>query len=146
MAAVTIAEPRSPGRPAGPSTRRVAPCRPAPCSPAVRRRRRLVAVGLGLVLAVGAARAAVALGGSPLAVPERPPAATPSLTPSTAGVGAGETYGDDVVSHVVEPGDTLWSIAVELAPGDDPRPVVDVLADARGDGPLVPGETIAWAP
>jgi hypothetical protein len=132
MAAVTIAEPRSPGRPAGPSTRRVVPCRPAPfVTPAVRRRRQLVATGVGLVLLIAAARAAVALGGSPLAVPERPPAAASN---------------DGVVTHVVEPGDTLWSIATELAPGDDPRPVVDALVRAHGIGPLIPGETITWHP
>ena len=36
----------------------------------------------------------------------------------------------------------LWSIATRLAPGDDPRPLVDELTDARGSGPLQPGERI----
>jgi hypothetical protein len=31
------------------------------------------------------------------------------------------------VTYVVEPGDTLWSIARRVAPGRDPRPVVDGL-------------------
>ena len=131
MAAVTISQPRSPGRTAGPTTRR-APRRPAPpLSPAVRRRRQLVAAGMGILLVVGAARAAVALGGTPLAAPERPPAAP---------------AGGAAVTHVVEPGDTFWSIAAELAPGEDPRPVVDDLAAAHGDEPLIPGETITWQP
>jgi hypothetical protein len=131
MAAVTIAEPPSPGRTAGCSSRRT-PCRPAPAVPlAVRHRRRVVAVGLGILLTIGAARAAVALGGSPLAAPERPSAAP---------------AGDAVRTHLVEPGDTLWSIAVAFAPGNDPRPVVDALAEAHGPGPLVPGETITWQP
>ncbi|HET9005593.1 MAG TPA: LysM peptidoglycan-binding domain-containing protein [Actinomycetes bacterium] len=32
---------------------------------------------------------------------------------------------------MVEPGDTLWSIARRVAPGRDPRPVVDGLIDAN---------------
>ncbi|HSR28710.1 MAG TPA: LysM peptidoglycan-binding domain-containing protein [Actinomycetes bacterium] len=33
------------------------------------------------------------------------------------------------VSYVVEQGDTLWSIARRVAPGRDPRPVVDGLIE-----------------
>jgi Tfp pilus assembly protein FimV len=43
--------------------------------------------------------------------------------------------------RVVRPGDTLWSIALEAAPGRDPRPVVDAierLNDVRSSE-LVPG-------
>jgi Tfp pilus assembly protein FimV len=39
------------------------------------------------------------------------------------------------VTYVVEQGDTLWSIARRVAPGRDPRPVVDRLIevnDVRG--------------
>ena len=35
------------------------------------------------------------------------------------------------VTYVVEPGDTLWSIARQVAPGQDPRPVVDGLIEAN---------------
>jgi hypothetical protein len=35
------------------------------------------------------------------------------------------------VTHVVQPGDTLWSIARRVAPGQDPRPVVDGLIEAN---------------
>ena len=35
------------------------------------------------------------------------------------------------VTYVVEPGDTLWSIARRVAPGRDPRPVVDALVEAN---------------
>jgi hypothetical protein len=45
---------------------------------------------------------------------------------------------------VVQPGDSLWSIAERLAPGEDPRPIVDALAEARGGTALVPGETVVW--
>jgi hypothetical protein len=43
---------------------------------------------------------------------------------------------------VVAAGDSLWSIAEELAPGEDPRPMVDALSEARDGAPLIPGETI----
>jgi hypothetical protein len=36
------------------------------------------------------------------------------------------------VTYVVQPGDTLWSIARRVAPGQDPRPVVDGLIEANG--------------
>ena len=36
------------------------------------------------------------------------------------------------VTYVVQPGDTLWSIARRVAPGRDPRPVVDGLIEANG--------------
>jgi LysM domain len=35
------------------------------------------------------------------------------------------------VTYVVEPGDSLWSIARRVAPGRDPRPVVDGLIEAN---------------
>jgi hypothetical protein len=44
----------------------------------------------------------------------------------------------------VQPGDTLWSVARDLAPGADPRPVVDALSQARKGSTLVPGETLTW--
>jgi nucleoid-associated protein YgaU len=87
-------------------------------------RRRVAAGAAGLVVLVAAGKAGAALGGSPLAVPERHPAVT---------------------RYVVQPGDSLWSIAQRIEPGHDPRPVVDALATARGDGPLVPGEVLTWS-
>jgi LysM repeat protein len=45
---------------------------------------------------------------------------------------------------VVREGDTLWTIARRLAPGSDPRPIVDVLSAANGldAGLIVPGQTL----
>ena len=42
--------------------------------------------------------------------------------------------------YVVQPGDTLWSIATEIAPDADPRAVVDALRDANGGPELEVGE------
>jgi hypothetical protein len=44
--------------------------------------------------------------------------------------------------YVVEPGDTLWTIARRLAPDDDPRPVVDQLRSAHGDVELQVGDRL----
>lgn len=95
-------------------------CRP---SRAVLRRRRLLAalVGLGLLLTM--ARAGVALAGSSVPTPEHLPHER---------------------TVVVEPGDTLWSIAGELAPDRDRREVIDAIAEARGTTVLMPGEAITW--
>ena len=47
-------------------------------------------------------------------------------------------------SYVVREGDTLWSIAQRVAPGEDPRPLVDAIVSAnRVDaGAIVPGQTL----
>jgi hypothetical protein len=48
------------------------------------------------------------------------------------------------VTYVVESGDTLWSIARRVAPGRDPRPVVDALVEAnRLDGGLQAGQELS---
>jgi hypothetical protein len=78
-------------------------------------------MGIGAVLAVG--HAGAALGGTSLAAPGARPR---------------------VVTHIVEPGDTLWSVARELAPGSDPRPVVDALSSERHGAALTPGEKLTW--
>ncbi|HEX6310440.1 MAG TPA: LysM peptidoglycan-binding domain-containing protein [Acidimicrobiia bacterium] len=102
-----------------------------PVSTATYRRRRVAAAVAGVALVLVVAQAGGALGDSPLAVPERRPAVSSA---SESGL----------VRHVVEPGDSLWSIAERLAPGEDPRPIVDALVEARGSAALVPGETIVW--
>ena len=88
---------------------------------AVYRRRRVLAalVGLGIVLTV--ARAGAALGESSLATPERLP---------------------HVQQVVVQPGDTLWSIARRVAPGHDVRPLVDAMVHSLGTSTVIAGETI----
>ncbi|HET9770886.1 MAG TPA: LysM peptidoglycan-binding domain-containing protein [Acidimicrobiia bacterium] len=44
--------------------------------------------------------------------------------------------------YVVQPGDTLWSIAERVAPGADPRPVVDELRDRNGGTELEVGDRL----
>ncbi len=85
------------------------------------------ALVVGLVLLM--AQAGAAPGGSSLATPER---------------GTTSSAASPLRSTVVRPGDSLWSVASRLAPGSDPRPVVDALSEARDGAPLVPGETVEW--
>jgi hypothetical protein len=47
--------------------------------------------------------------------------------------------------HVVQPGDTLWSLARLLQPDGDVRPLVARLQAEHGPGPLVPGERLRLA-
>ncbi len=44
--------------------------------------------------------------------------------------------------HVVQPGDTLWSVARGLQPDGDVRPLVARLRAVSGGGPLVPGQRL----
>ena len=79
---------------------------------------------LGVVaVVIMAGQAGAALGSPSLEAPER---------------------GPSVTRYVVQPGDSLWTAARHLAPGTDPREVVDALARARGSGPLMPGEVLRW--
>lgn len=87
----------------------------------VRRRRVAGATLLSVTLALGVPAAAHALRGAPVQV--RPVA---------------------VHRYVVQPGDTLWSIATRLQTGRDPRQVVDAVARRNGlqDASLVPGQVL----
>ncbi len=64
-------------------------------------------------------------------------------TPSTAGAGATRSY-------VVQPGDTLWAVAAEVAPSADPVVVVDRIVELnsvdgaalRSDSALLAGQRL----
>jgi hypothetical protein len=94
------------------------------------RRRRVVAVGVAALLAVFAwiaVRSALdRIGGGPLAT-----------------TGATSAVPVSARTWVVQPGDTLWSIASAVEPRSDVRPLVDQLARETGGRPLYPGQVIA---
>jgi hypothetical protein len=65
--------------------------------------------------------------------------AVPAASRAVAGGGGAAT-----TPYVVQAGDTLWSIAVRHAPGQDPRLVIDsiVRTNAVDPGALVPGQEL----
>ncbi|HVF33290.1 MAG TPA: LysM domain-containing protein [Acidimicrobiales bacterium] len=106
--------------------------RPLPASVYRRRRLAVAAVLLGALLSLSWVLSV--LGGGSLTAPER------GSTPATATLRMAPVAS---TTHVVEPGDTLWSIARQLVPEGDVRPVVDALAAHRDGRPLQVGERIA---
>lgn len=118
-------------RRAGPSVDRTAP--PAPAIPA------------GPPIAVVAAVAVIVFGllGAIRLVQGGPSSGAPSPgdRPSGAGGAAVDAQDGDLLV-VVRPGDSLWSIASDAAPGRDPRPLVAALTDANGGASLQIGQQI----
>jgi hypothetical protein len=49
---------------------------------------------------------------------------------------------DSPVTYVVQPGDTLWSVARSLQPMGDVRPLVGVLSEHNGGAALVVGQVL----
>ena len=47
-------------------------------------------------------------------------------------------------TYVVRPGDSVWDIAERVAPGTDPRPIVDAIVASNDvdPGSLTPGQTL----
>ena len=135
MAAVVVPNPHDRWEP---PVLRLVPARPRrrPTAAIYRRRRLVVLLLLCLfvvtvLLVTGPVlRAGVGvLGGRPL---------TPSEAPAGGGLRpvALQTY-------VVQPGDTLWSLARRIQPSGDIRPLVDRLAARHGGAALQPGDRIA---
>ena len=106
--------------------------RTLPDRPTRVRRRRLAALLLTLALIGAIATAGLAMVGAATSVgPSSPePVEAPLASPAV-----GKTY-------VVKPGDTLWSIASAIAPGSDPRPVVDALRAANGGPDIQVGQRL----
>lgn len=115
--------------PGGGPSHRVARARPTAVPVAVAVILVLLVVVVGGVLALG--RGAFA----PLA--QAPPAAaTPAPAPSSPLASASAS------TVVVRPGDTLWSIARQLRPTGDVRPLVDELVASHGSPVVAPGDRI----
>ena len=101
------------------------------CSSATYWRRRLTC----LALLVGAAWLTVsALSGSP-AIEQ------PSAAPTVFETAAGETLAAGQIV-IVKPGDTLWSIARQLQPTGDLRPLVDRIAKINNGHSLIAGQAL----
>lgn len=93
----------------------------------VQRRRRRVLFGCAAAgLCAGLALPLSALGG---AAPQALRVPGTALTGSTV--------------YVVQPGDTLWSLASRFDRGGDPRPLAEAIAKETGSSTVVPGERIA---
>ena len=99
----------------------------------VYRRRRVAVATLATVAAafgtLGVHAAAGWLGGGPLTASE------PGISVASARLAGTATY-------VVQPGDTLWSIARRAQPSGDVRPIVQAIERARAGAPLQVGERI----
>src|SRR5262245_2232526 len=106
-------------------------------SQAVYRRRRLVVLLCAALLAVGAWQTAHrltgTLGDGPLTVAEQPGGKV--VTGLVTNLVASRRV-------IVQPGDTLWSIARRVQPTGDVRPLVDKLDAQRHGRALQVGETI----
>jgi len=133
--------PPGPRRPARPPLRVLeggrAPSRLA--QQAVYRRRRLlvalvVAGGLALMTLLAVSAAARIAGGDPSSAAGAP-TPTSAAAASAAGVAAPATV-------VVQPGDTLWTIAAAVAPEVDVRITVDRLIERNGGSPIVVGQEL----
>ena len=139
--------------PAG-ATRRVAlgpsaTVRVAPTVRTLRRRRLMVllaAVTTAVLLVVAASRAAATFRDVPASVPERRPVpaldATATATGSATAGSAAAADRHAASGYVVQPGDTLWSIARHLQPEGDLRPLVDQLVDLNGGTDLAVGQRL----
>jgi LysM repeat protein len=104
-----------------------------------RRRRVLVAAllvltALAVVLLVGAISTGLAGGGHPSSAAG---ASSPTSAAAASAAGVAAPAGQ---VHVVQPGDTLWSIAAQLTPHSDLRRTVDRLVATNGTGPLTVGQ------
>jgi Tfp pilus assembly protein FimV len=130
MAAITIDSPRwldgwgeplsTPAPAPRPALRLVDSGARRPDAQVLRRRRLAVVVVVGVLLAVALAVTSAALSR---------PAAAGSLLQGRQ-------------THLVQPGDTYWSIAAATTDHGDVRVAVDALVDANGGRPLFPGDRI----
>lgn len=128
MVAITTASLRSPHRPSRP----VLVVLPPVTRPGARiYRRRRLAVLFAVVALVAVVGLVATHGGSATTDVRMTPAAAPSVPERTV--------------YVVQPGDTVWSIAHELDPAGDPRALVDRIVALNGSAALQPGQRLRLA-
>ena len=124
---LTLVPPLTPSAPSPsarfPSATRPVPPRPALARAVYRRRRLGVLITIGLLVAVG-----LNVMGAPSSGASRSPL-------PAAGT-------DSAAEYVVQPGDSLWSIAGKLAPDADRRVVVDRLAATNTGADLQVGQRL----
>lgn len=120
---VAITAPSPAARPAGAHHRLSRPARPGP---EVYRRRRFVAAAVVAGVVLAGLWSMGLLGRQPLSATGQAPRL--ELVERT--------------THVVQPGDTLWSIARRAQASGDIRPLVDRLAAQTGGRPLQVGDRI----
>jgi len=108
--------------------------------PAVYRRRRLAVLLVAVLLAVIAYLTVTGLGvvlGAHHAPATSPAAAVAASSAATSGGAAPSA------TYVVQPGDTLWSIARRLRPSGDIRSLVDALSSRAGGASLQAGQRLS---
>ncbi len=139
MAAIIHLEPSTPR----PTLHLVPPARPTRADYA---RRRLVALLVVLLVAVAAVRLLAAQATASDATVSTGATNAPAVTVrSPLAYGASGTPVPDRSVYVVQPGDTMWSIAAQLAPGQDVRAMVDHLASLNGGAALEVGQHLRLA-
>jgi LysM repeat protein len=116
-------------------------------SDAVYRRRRLAAtllLAVVLLAVTGVVLARRGPGAAPVSLRTGP--ASGALVDDPAAYGAGHRSPPPGSIYVVQPGDTLWTIARELVPAGDVRDEVDRLAVLNGSAALQAGQRLQLAP
>jgi Tfp pilus assembly protein FimV len=106
-------------------------------------RRRLAVLLVALLLAVLAVRLVAGLTSGPETTVSTGSTGAPAVTVhSPLAYGASGTPVPDGATYVVQPGDTVWSIAAQLAPGADVRGMVDRLVGLNGGAALEVGQRL----
>jgi nucleoid-associated protein YgaU len=150
-ASLRLVVPRGPQAPARPAHRPVAPIGPLPQSEPDRRRHQVRPTRAGCVVDGRKARPSVAVRRRRVLLGTVATGLLVALALPWSGTGGSlatpgpALAGEAVAAHsayVVQPGDTLWSIAVRLDPTGDPRPVVAKLESELGSDNVVPGEQL----
>jgi hypothetical protein len=106
------------------------------------RRRRLVALVAATLLVAAATSLANAAVAGIAGDGSSAPVAGASSPGSAAASGAADPAAVAPRVHVVQPGDTLWSVAAATAPDLDVRVAVDRLVELNGRAPLVVGQRL----